>query len=86
MKRLIETRAAYGAAERSVAPGADTGLLVCLRWWIGSGAFTEKVVEWRLKAALLKEMRELEKRAVVDHFADRAAVRIRLLGRSSTSQ
>ena len=79
MMRLIEARAASGAAEHSGVPGADTGLLVCRRRSIGSAAFSEKVCEWRLDAALLKEMRELEKQAAVElgWFAERAAVRLR---------
>ena len=55
-----------GPRNSSVIPGADTGLLVCRRRWIGSGAFTEPVDEWKFDSALMKVILDLEKQAALE--------------------
>jgi len=60
LKQVIAERAA--TAEPDV-PGDKTGLLVTEQKSIGGGEDAEKVKEYRVDAALLRELRELEKQA-----------------------
>jgi hypothetical protein len=61
LNRVIEGRAA-DPAMRGV-PGGETGLLVRTVKVIGSGEAAREVEEYKLDAALLKELRELERQA-----------------------
>lgn len=62
MLKLIEAR----AAEHAGAPGGATGLLVMTTKSVGSGPGAQVVDEYAVDAALLKELRELEKQAAVE--------------------
>jgi hypothetical protein len=64
MVALIRARA--NDPEHRVAVGGDTGLLVRTIKQIGGGETAEKVEEFHVDAALLKELRELEKQAAQD--------------------
>lgn len=64
LKRVIAERAS--ALEMAGAPGGDTGLLCRTLKSIGAGDHAEKVEEYELDAALLKELREHEKQAAIE--------------------
>lgn len=62
MLRLIAER----AAAHTDAPGGSTGLLVRTVKVVGGGENAERVEEYELDAALLRELRELEKQAAIE--------------------
>jgi hypothetical protein len=64
LQRVIAERAA--APEMQSVPGGRTGLLVRSVREIGSGEAARQVEEYRLDAALLKELRGLEKQAAIE--------------------
>jgi isopentenyldiphosphate isomerase len=59
MRRLMDARAHAAVEAKVTAPGADTGLL-CRTY---KAVANEKVEEWELDAALLKELRAHEQQA-----------------------
>lgn len=72
MKQLIEARAAD--PKMSNIPGGTTGLLVHSQKVIGGGPSAQTVDEYQFDAALVKEMRELEK-----HISDELGQRTQKL-------
>jgi hypothetical protein len=64
LQRVIAERAADPAMQ--AVPGGTTGLLVRRVKAIGAGENAREVVEYELDAALLKELRELEKQAATE--------------------
>lgn len=59
LQRIISARSEDPAYHE--VPGGDTGLLGRVAKWVGTGDNREFVVEYELDAALLREIRELEK-------------------------
>ena len=64
LQRVIAERAADPTMQD--VPGGRTGLLLKTVRVVGSGEAARQVEEYRLDAALLKELRELEKQAAVE--------------------
>jgi hypothetical protein len=61
LQQVIAERAAH--PDMRDVPGGRTGLLVRSLKTIGSGDAAREVAEYRLDAAILKELRELERQA-----------------------
>jgi hypothetical protein len=79
LQQVIEERAADPSMEG--VPGGRTGLLVRTLKTVGSGEAARQVEEYRLDAALLKELRELERQAAEEagQWTTRAEVHAQVL-------
>jgi hypothetical protein len=64
LQAIVEARAADPAMQE--APGGDTGLLVRRRRMLGTGKNAVEVVEFVVDTRLLRELRALEKQAVIE--------------------